>query len=131
MTTMHELFGEPISIYTRAQALEDGFLVDAGELAKEAGFRWPVALTRAAWESCVTVPEGAEGIQDEVGRLWDVLMVARWAMRTAPHGVDRVPFTLRVVTTAGGQVRVRQLVAHVGPGDTAEPVLTILEKGED
>ncbi len=47
--SMVEIFGEPISIYTRAQALDDGFLVDVSELAKEAGFRFPVALTRAAW----------------------------------------------------------------------------------
>ena len=41
-----------ISTYSRAQALEDGVLVDAGPLAKEAGFRWPVAITAAAWEDC-------------------------------------------------------------------------------
>jgi type I site-specific restriction endonuclease len=31
-------FGEVISTYTRAQALEDGVLVDAGPMAEEAGF---------------------------------------------------------------------------------------------
>ena len=41
------VFGPPIHTYTRAQALADGVLVDAGPLAKEAGFRWPVALTQA------------------------------------------------------------------------------------
>lgn len=29
----HELFGAPISIYTRAQAIEDGVLVDITEQA--------------------------------------------------------------------------------------------------
>ena len=38
-------FGEVISTYTRAQAIEDGVLVDAGPMAKEAGFNWPVVLT--------------------------------------------------------------------------------------
>ncbi len=36
---------EVIYAYTRAQALDDGILVDATALAKEAGFKWPVAVT--------------------------------------------------------------------------------------
>jgi type I site-specific restriction endonuclease len=40
-----KLFGEVISTYTRAQALEDGVLVDAGAMAHEADFKWPVAIT--------------------------------------------------------------------------------------
>ncbi len=31
-------FGEVISTYTRAQAIEDGVLVDAGSMPTEAGF---------------------------------------------------------------------------------------------
>ena len=36
-----------IYTYTRAQAIEDGYIVDVSEVASEAGFRWPVAVTRA------------------------------------------------------------------------------------
>ena len=50
-------FGNVISTYTRAQAIEDGVLVDAGSMAKEAGFNWPVALTAAAWADCVAWTE--------------------------------------------------------------------------
>jgi len=32
--------------YTRAQAIEDGMFVDVTETAKEAGFKYPVAITR-------------------------------------------------------------------------------------
>ena len=35
----HPFFGEVISVYTRAQALAHGVLVDAGPMAREAGFR--------------------------------------------------------------------------------------------
>ena len=45
--------GPVVHTYTRAEALADGVLVDAGLLAKEAGFRWPVALTAAAWADSV------------------------------------------------------------------------------
>jgi len=48
-----ELFGEVVSSYSRARALEDGVLVDAGAMAQEAGFKWPVAITAAAWSDCV------------------------------------------------------------------------------
>jgi hypothetical protein len=41
--------------YSRADALADGVLIDATELAREAGFRYPVALTSAAWHECVAV----------------------------------------------------------------------------
>ena len=40
---------EIIYPYTRAQALEDGVLVDVSEIAKEAGIKFPVALTAAVY----------------------------------------------------------------------------------
>ena len=40
---------EVIYTYTRAQALEDGVLVDVSEMAKEAGVRFPVALTATVY----------------------------------------------------------------------------------
>ena len=39
------IFGEVVSGYSRAQAVEDGFLCDISELAKEAGFKFPVAIS--------------------------------------------------------------------------------------
>lgn len=35
--------------YSRAQALEDGVLVDVSETAREAGIKLPVALTATVW----------------------------------------------------------------------------------
>lgn len=40
---------EVIHAYTRAQAIEDGVLVDLSDLAREAGFRFPVAVTLGVW----------------------------------------------------------------------------------
>ena len=121
-------FGPVIHAYSRADALADGVLIDAGPPAREAGFKVPVALTVAAWARCVTVPPGKEGLQDESGRLWDVLHMARVAAMRAP-GQDRVPFSVSVVTREGRR-RV-SLYAHIGPGDTGEPVVTVLLEGED
>ncbi len=42
-------FGPAISAYSRAQAIEDGILVDVSDTAREAGFNIPVAITRTVW----------------------------------------------------------------------------------
>jgi type I site-specific restriction endonuclease len=72
-------FGEVISTYTRAQAVEDGVLIDAGGMAQEAGFKWPVAITADAWADSVAWSEDdseKQVYQDQSGRLWDVLFSA-------------------------------------------------------
>ena len=38
LSSLADIFGPVIMSYTRAQALEDGVLVDAGPLARPAGF---------------------------------------------------------------------------------------------
>ena len=83
---VEDFFGPPISIYTRAQAIEDGVLVDVTETAREAGFRCPVALTSEVWADCVEWTEAdktsaTRACQDEAGRLWDVLWMGMIAGR--------------------------------------------------
>jgi hypothetical protein len=46
-------WGNPVHIYTRSQALADGVLVEVSEVAEEAGFCVPVAVTRSTWADCV------------------------------------------------------------------------------
>ena len=132
--TMAEIFGEAISTYTRAQAIEDGVLVDVTETAREAGFRFPVAMTRAAWEDCVTWSEAdnkRQTYQDEAGRLWDVLYMASLAARR--NGGSELRFQLYRVPRGGRGMRPRLVVLqmHCGPGDEGEPVITISMSGED
>jgi hypothetical protein len=116
-------FGEVIYAYSRAQAIEDGVLVDVTETAREAGIRYPVALTRAVFERCVALPPRYRGLHDERGRLWDVLSMFRFAAR-ATSG-DLLHYRLKV------SGRLVTLKAMVGPGDTAEPVVTIMLPEED
>ncbi|MGW0653266.1 DUF6573 family protein [Streptomyces umbrinus] len=134
-----ELFGEVADIihaYSRAQALADGALVEVpAELAREAGFRVSVALTAAAWTDCVAWQEDdsrRQVPQDETGRLWDVLNMTRVAIQRGRSG-SRVTVDLYRVPRDGGtrQPRLVQLAAHMGPGDRAEPVLTITQPHED
>ncbi|WP_424858453.1 DUF6573 family protein [Streptomyces sp. SAI-170] len=129
--------GEIIHAYTRAQALADGVLVAVeADVAREAGFRVPVALTSAVWEGCVAWHEGdseRQVPQDEKGRLWDVLTMCRVAIRRSGGDGDRVTVGLRRVPRDGRtqQARPVQLVCVIGPGDQGEPVITIMEPHED
>lgn len=117
--------------YSRAQALADGVLVDASALAKEAGFKVPVALTAAAWADCVAWDQARESYpQDETGRLWDVLTMARFAARGQPSA-QRVNVELLRVPSQGHCPQQVRLVMVIGPGDQAEPVITIMQPGED
>ncbi len=133
---MTELFGEVIFTYSRAQALEDGVLVDAGEMATEAGFRFPVAITAAAWSDCVvwTDADSAGQVhQDQSGRLWDLLFMAHHAIRSSRSGGDRLTFQLCRVPRDGKSTEpaITTLKLIVGPGDEGEPVVTILLLNED
>ena len=60
---IHELFGPPISTYTRAQAIEDGVLVDITEQARQQRFVFPMAMTSALWDKCT-----AENLRAPVSR---------------------------------------------------------------
>lgn len=132
MSELADLFGPPIHVYTRAQAIADGVLHDVTTDAAEAGFRYPVALTAAAWGDAVEWNAEHGAHQDERGRLWDVLTMARfYAQRD--RGGDRVPFQVLRVPNRPRATRPRyaDLVLHIGPGDRGEPVLTIMLPGED
>ena len=129
-------FGEVISTYTRAQAIDDGVLIDAGSMASEAGFKWPVALTSAVWADCVawTEDDSEQQVhQDQSGRLWDVLYMASHAIRTAKDSGDRLLFQLYRVSRDGHSTEavLVTLKLIIGPGDAGEPVITILQPYED
>ena len=118
-----------IHVYTRAQAIADGVLIDVSIMAREAGFKVPVALTAAVWSDCVAWPR-ENACQDEQGRLWDVLTMARLEARR--HGnLQVLPFRVLRVPRGGTTPQLTQLTLHIGPGDQAEPVITILQPGED
>ncbi len=126
------IFGEIIHSYTRADAVSDGVLVDVTPTAKEAGIRLPVALTRAVHTDCVLWTRGGR-LQDEAGRLWDVVWMAANAIRRAPPGVDEVRFMVYRVPNVGRgrSPKPVTLRAKVHGGDHGEPVVTIMLPGED
>ena len=136
LSTMTALCGDVVSTYTRAQALADSVLVDAGPLARDAGLTWPVALTAAAWDDCVVWTEAdtqRQVYQDQTGRLWDVLLMAAHAIRRRSNTGRVLLFDLYRVPRDGKATHPRRttLKLFAGPGDAAEPVLTITLPHED
>ena len=93
-----DIFGEPIAVYTRQQAIEDGVLVDLMQpetvsLVREAGFKFPVAMTAGAFAATVAeIGEPLPAGQDIQGRLWDVLWMLACAIRDRrQHRPRQVP----------------------------------------
>jgi hypothetical protein len=142
-------WGEPIFRYSRVQAIADGVLVDLttaadgqGQLlCRQAGFKVPVAITRAAWAK--TIEAGGtwkqdgdgevlelKGGQSLTGRLWDVLWMLRVASGQAGE-TDRIHFQVLVDVHGNGRRELVKLWALCGPGDDAQPVITIMLEGED
>ena len=129
-------FGPAISTYTRAQAIEDGILVDVSDTAREAGFTIPVAVTRSVWRRLVALPDGYRGFQDERGRLWDVLWMARhYALRASDR--DRVIMCVLVrgirkdLRDSHRPARKHFPIVAIGTGDEGRAAITIMFPEDD
>ncbi len=118
-----------IFAYTRSQAIADGVLVDVTTTAREAGIKYPVAVTRAVWCQYVEVPDGAQG-QDEAGRLWDVLWMLAFAIRSSREPGDTLHYQL-YVKTGKGRPKLVTLKAVCGPDDDGSPCITVMTPEED
>jgi hypothetical protein len=120
--------------YTRAQAIEDGVLVDLTEWAKETGFRIPVACTSSVWHDYIVPPEGTRELgQSERGRahdlLWMLFLSIRQSRGPRPDN-EQLQFKVIFLQAPRRQETVT-LKALCGPGDNGEPVLTITLPRED
>lgn len=124
---MSEFFGEPISVYTRQQALDDGVLVDVTATASEAGIMIHTAIT-AALEADIRDLSGVqcETGQSYEGRLRDVIFVVAVEGRkqTEPQ------FTYKIEMPVGSKI-LYEIKAVIGPVDDGEPVLTLMKPDED
>jgi hypothetical protein len=139
------IFGDVIDVYTRAQAIEDGVLVDVTETAKEAGIVYPTAVTQALWDGYIVPPESLKGIQDMQGRLWDVLTMFSFSARAMKKSNKDVAESqkdtaqtlyfktiFQMPSKAGNpKMETVDLKAVCGPGDNAEPIVTLMLLEED
>jgi isopentenyl diphosphate isomerase/L-lactate dehydrogenase-like FMN-dependent dehydrogenase len=131
MNTNESILGEVIYAYTRKQAVADGEQVDVTTTAQEAGIRFPVFITRTAFDAYVTVPLNVSG-QNEAGRLWDVVWMLRFAIRKAAQGHSRLPFAL-YVRNDNRRPKLVKLIATCGALDMEDPrpAITVMLPDED
>jgi len=118
--------------YTRAQAIEDGVLVDLTEWAKETGFRIPVACTSTVWDRYIVPPPKTNGLgQSGRGRAHDFLWMLYNSIRSSKAaGHDQLQFEV-VFLQAPKRHETVSLKAVCGSGDRHEPVITVMLPEED
>ncbi len=121
--TNENLFGEVIFTYSRAQAIEDGVLMDLSHVDSiREHWKFPFACTSTVW----TIIEAAlkrEG-EDLSGICHDISVLAHLAI---PTGRDTNEIRFKVIIAG----RTHTLKLHLGPGDTSAPVLTLMLPHED
>lgn len=134
MSFAAEIFGNPISFYSREETIEDGVLADVSEMAREAGFKVPVAITESVWEKFVVWTDAdtkRQTYQDTEGRLWDVLRMAYLTCRSLKEK-SCIHYQLYVVPRGGKARMPRKTILKIviGGGDNGEPVITIMLPNE-
>jgi len=112
--------------YTRKQALDDGVLVDVSEVAREAGIKFPVAVTQGVFGILNETSSPGQSFQ---GRLWDLLMIFRMSISASKS--DEVHFSGYFVMPGSEKAKPVSMWAKCGPGDDGEPVITVMLEGED
>ena len=116
--------------YSRADAIADGVLIDVSKMAKEAGIKFPTVVTDNLYHRYI-VPslELAKMGQSIEGRLWDVLMMFYFKARKSNS--DILNYICLFQMEAGSEAVEKTIKAHIGPGDTVEPVITLMLPEED
>ena len=126
------LFGDVIHSYTRAQAIEDGVLIDVSDSKayKESGIKFPVAMTTSIWE--LVSPERMPCGNSIDGRLWDLLYMFRMAARRFSGDTLYYKCIFSHEGPRGGfKQKTYTIKALCGPGDNMEPVITLMLPNED
>ncbi|HQJ90278.1 MAG TPA: hypothetical protein PLB70_06665 [Paludibacteraceae bacterium] len=110
--------------YSRADALNDGVLVDVSEAAREVGIRYPVAVTAKVFHEYLVPSEKMEGFgQSLSGRLHDLLWMFRCkALKTSS---DLLYFEV-LFLMPDGKIEQVKLKAICDGCDDGAPVITIL-----
>jgi hypothetical protein len=109
--------------YTRKQAIADGVLVIVdNKLAKEAGFKYPVAVTDTVYNSCLKPKE-----KDDDWFTWDMLWMLHVAISTSDSTEDTDTIIFQVIFNN----KLTSLKAVFGPDDDSNPCITIMMLNED
>jgi hypothetical protein len=121
---------EPVIFsYSRAQALEDGVLVDLNQWVpvNESGYKCPAACTAAVFNLIERAVNNQKLVNDYKGVISDVL----WMSIVMPVNKWETGQLFKVIIRGAGPKAIHTLKVECGPGDQGEPVITIMLPEED
>lgn len=136
---LEAFFGKPISVYTRAQALADGVLIDL--LARpeqevraicQQLFKHPVHCTAAVWALIEKAVASEAHGNDVAGVLYDILYMSIAHF----EALDPQTRRFKVIVTGTSETPCERYPTHefklvCGPNDDHSPVLTLMLGWED
>lgn len=129
--TITETFGEVIYSYSRAQAIDDGVLVDMmqNEFSEISRFhyKFPIAITSAVFAIMEKAVNNPRCSNDYKGVWHDMLFMSRMMKKK----VDESTILFRVKIKGTGHTSLFDFKMVCGPGDNAKPVMTIMLPNED
>ena len=122
-----------IHSYTRADAIRDGVLLDISDTAKKFGFKYQVAVTSNLYQTYIVPNEnlGNSG-QTSESRLELVLAELYYAIKGLDKHSTRINFKVEfLMDSIKEEFKEIDIIADCGPGDTLEPVITIMLPEDD
>jgi len=125
-----DFWGKPISVYTRAQAIEDGTLADLSAIVPDVcrqHYKHPVACTAAVWAIIDAAVRNKRYGNSVAGVVHDIL----WMSRVYKRELSPDTVLTRVTIAGAGKKRLYDFKLMVGPGDHGEPVITLMLPNED
>jgi hypothetical protein len=117
------IFGDAIFRYTRANAIADGVLVDLSKVTTvQEHWKFSFACTDTVFALMERAIE--EHGNDLAGIMHDISLMAKAEIRNGSRA-DVIHFKVFI------GVKLHDLKLHIGPGDTSEPVMTLMLAHED
>ena len=116
---------------SRREAVANGTLIEVGNTRWEAGFKWPLAITRDVYDDLVKWDEADNDKVDtamtEDLRLWNLVHGAAECVRTEERHTNRLSFDVYTVNANSESFEeTKHTVLVIGhPDDSGHPVLTI------
>jgi len=129
IATSDEFWGAPISVYTRAQAIEDGVLVDGHmpditEVTRQHFGSMSVAMSIGVFEMIQKAVASKKHCNDFLGVWHDICWMA-------PKRKEPGDYQFRVIVTGVGRSKYHTIKATYGLDDDGGPTITFLLPDED
>ena len=130
---MESIFREcdVISRYTRANAINDGTLIDLTANYPEIShqlYKYPIACTASVWRIVEAAVASKKHCNDLAGVIWDLLWMSQ---KGIVRKIDETQHIFRVVIIGAGPKKYYDFKIMCHGGDDLEPVLTIMLPHED